>query len=181
MCPKLKIRKCYLSFIQPTIWSGSCWNFLKWSVTYLLDFCTSIFRNWGTRRRNNRRKSSTGGELRPNKTWAPIRAFQCSTSRLYILGLLLSYLIYLTSSYLSWDRLSSFWSTDIQVYASATKFQPSTPLSTNCITFDWSAFLWLIKRSVDGRNFVIPAYPSAMEWPSNMIFRFGNQCKNVVK
>ena len=34
--------------------------------------------------------------------------------------------------------------------------------STNDITFDWSAVLWLVKRSVDRQNFIVSSYPGTL-------------------
>ena len=46
---------------------------------------------------------------------------------------------------------------DVQAYADTTKFRPTTILSTNENPFNWSAVLWLVKRSLNGRNFGIPS------------------------
>ena len=54
--------------------------------------------------------------------------------------------------------LSVFRHTGIQAYASTTKFWPSTLLLSNDITFHLSAILWLVKRSVDFQDFVLPLY-----------------------
>ena len=35
-----KVKKCYLPFNQPTIWCGSYWKFLTWSLNYV---CSSRF------------------------------------------------------------------------------------------------------------------------------------------
>ena len=60
--------------------------------------------------------------------------------------------------YLSRDHLNYFRCTEVRAYVDTTKFQPSTILSTNEITFDWSAVLWLVKRSEYGQNLLLPSY-----------------------
>ena len=56
------------------------------------------------------------------------------------------------------DHSSAFHSTGVRAYDDTPKFWPSTLLSTNHRTADQSNVMSLFEKSVDGRNFVVPAY-----------------------
>ena len=55
--------------------------------------------------------------------------------------------IFQPSLFLSWDRLSSFHSTEVEKYTNMKKLWP--------FKFNWSAVLWWIKRRVYGQNMLL--------------------------